>query len=722
MACQPRYIAVAPGSASNTNAQSAANSLVNWANTNYNTNNSFVYFSSEGDFLSYMGSTAYAVDPKLPIYSSAIIINQGYPAWDYTLRLNKTIGRGISVGATAPSTTIPFVDIKVKSGTAIPSTSQDPYAISYLKANYYALTDVVDSFITTSSCLSTGLCSAGSKVTVNMAGIANFPNAYALQSGFWGLIGFLFALVVIIGIMYPLANIISALVREKESKIREGMMMMALHGEALWASWIFHFICLFLPLAIILTIIGTKVFPYSQPQYIFFYFMLFFLSSIAYCIFVSCFFTNSRTAAIIGNLVFLGGFFVYIGISTTDMTDRGTLLAACLHPSAAFAFGTLAFIEYEDASIGINQNTWNNSVAYAISFQDTLNMMLIDTIYLSVLAWYISNIWPSEFGTHKPWYFLFLPSYWISCFVSKKPLPATDYLDDTDNPRVEKVTDNLNAQKANQQCVEVKGLVKYFDTNTGRKFAVDGLNLTMYSGQITALLGHNGAGKSTTIAMLTGLIAPDGGSALIEGFDVHTDMEEIRKNLGVCPQHDILFPDLTVQEHLIMFASFKGTPKRDLKDEVEKMIQAVGLTEKRHVQSRLLSGGQKRKLSVGIAFIGGSRIVFLDEPTSGMDPYSRRFTWNIIRQHREGRVIVLTTHFMVSLYLEFIILLITLLIEYIYRMKQTSWVIALLLWAMVNSNAVALPCFLSPSLVLATTWSLRRTTLPSLRVLMSKRW
>lgn len=146
--------------------------------------------------------------------------------------------------------------------------------------------------------------------------------------------------------------------------------------------------------------------------------------------------------------------------------------------------------------------------------------------------------------------------------------------------------------------------------------------------------------------MLTGLIPPDGGTAIIEGKDIADQMPEIRKNLGVCPQHDILFPLLTVEEHLSLFAAFKGTPRSEIKVEVEKMIQSVGLTEKRREYSKNLSGGQKRKLSVGIAFIGGSRIVFLDEPTSGMDPYSRRFTWNVIRQHREGRVVVLTTHFM----------------------------------------------------------------------------
>jgi ABC-type multidrug transport system ATPase subunit len=110
--------------------------------------------------------------------------------------------------------------------------------------------------------------------------------------------------------------------------------------------------------------------------------------------------------------------------------------------------------------------------------------------------------------------------------------------------------------------------------------------------------------QSTAIGMLTGLMAPDGGTAFIEGRDICTDMPEIRKNLGVCPQHDILFPMLTVEEHLTLFASFKGTPKSELKDEVEKMIQSVGLTEKRKARSKTLSGGQKRKLSVGIAFIG----------------------------------------------------------------------------------------------------------------------
>mmetsp|Transcript_30651 Transcript_30651/g.64872 ORF Transcript_30651/g.64872 Transcript_30651/m.64872 type:complete len:1373 (-) Transcript_30651:2144-6262(-) len=171
----------------------------------------------------------------------------------------------------------------------------------------------------------------------------------------------------------------------------------------------------------------------------------------------------------------------------------------------------------------------------------------------------------------------------------------------------------------------------------------------MYSGQITALLGHNGAGKTTTIGMLTGMVPPTSGYATVAGHDIRTDLSLLRKNVGVCLQHDCLFPQLTVLEHVQFFSKIKGSYKKS-KEEVEKSVMTaiadVALLEKLHCFAKDLSGGMKRKLSVAIAFCGDSKVVVLDEPTSGMDPFSRRFTWNVIRQYRENRCIILTTHFM----------------------------------------------------------------------------
>lgn len=132
--------------------------------------------------------------------------------------------------------------------------------------------------------------------------------------------------------------------------------------------------------------------------------------------------------------------------------------------------------------------------------------------------------------------------------------------------------------------------------------------------------------QTTTIGMLTGMIPVTSGVAFVGGKNVEVDMTRIRKTLGVCPQHDILFPTLTVREHLRMYAVIKGVPAKDLSNVIRATLADVGLTEKENELTKTLSGGQKRKLSVGIALIGGSRVVFLDEPTSGMDPhrYARR--------------------------------------------------------------------------------------------------
>uniref|UniRef100_A0A0U9HSY5 Putative ABCA protein n=1 Tax=Chrysomela populi TaxID=154003 RepID=A0A0U9HSY5_CHRPP len=178
--------------------------------------------------------------------------------------------------------------------------------------------------------------------------------------------------------------------------------------------------------------------------------------------------------------------------------------------------------------------------------------------------------------------------------------------------------------------------------------AIKGINLTIYEGHITAILGHNGAGKTTLFNILTGLTAPTAGTALIFGYDVRDpdDMDQIRRMTGVCPQHDILFDNLSPREHLQFFAAVKGIHPTGIESEVTKTLRDIDLTDKANAPAKHLSGGQKRKLSIGIAVIGDPKIIILDEPTAGVDPYSRRHMWSVLQNRRHGRVILLTTHFM----------------------------------------------------------------------------
>ncbi|KAF4014147.1 hypothetical protein G4228_005234 [Cervus hanglu yarkandensis] len=190
--------------------------------------------------------------------------------------------------------------------------------------------------------------------------------------------------------------------------------------------------------------------------------------------------------------------------------------------------------------------------------------------------------------------------------------------------------------------VALHGVTKIY----GSKIAVDNLNLNFYEGHITSLLGPNGAGKTTTISMLTGLFGASAGTIFVYGKDIRTDLHIVRKNMGVCMQHDVLFSYLTTKEHLLLYGSIKVPhwTKKQLHEEVKRTLKDTGLYSHRHKRVGTLSGGMKRKLSISIALIGGSRVVILDEPSTGVDPCSRRSIWDVISKNKTARTIILSTH------------------------------------------------------------------------------
>ncbi len=168
----------------------------------------------------------------------------------------------------------------------------------------------------------------------------------------------------------------------------------------------------------------------------------------------------------------------------------------------------------------------------------------------------------------------------------------------------------------------------------------------MYNGQIFALLGHNGAGKSTTISMLTGLLSRTTGEARIFESNLFEQMNDVRQYMGVCPQHDVLFDLLTPEEHLDIFYDFKGGDPERKEEELRGLIVDVGVAPDKKKVAGSLSGGNRRKLSVAIAICGNSRLVLLDEPTAGMDLSARRSLWDMLKNYRNNRIIILTTHYM----------------------------------------------------------------------------
>jgi len=282
-------------------------------------------------------------------------------------------------------------------------------------------------------------------------------------------------------------------------------------------------------------------------------------------------------------------------------------------------------------------------------------MLILDLLLYFFLGYYLQNILPHDFGVRKPWYFIFTPSF-SGCKKKKSQLNSNINIQKSEELIVR--DNNINAGNSNFQSEEIykemtnpkdalriRELVKKFDDG---KIAVNHVNLNFYKNEIFALLGHNGAGKTTLISMLTGLYEATEGEALYDNMNIllSENIEDFREKIGICPQHDVLFNDLNIREHLGMFAVFKGVSSENVENEVNKSVKDFQLEDVQFTIAKNLSAGQRRKLSIAISLIGGSEIIFLDEPSSGMDITSRRNLWEILKRQSDNKIIILTTHYM----------------------------------------------------------------------------
>ncbi len=176
--------------------------------------------------------------------------------------------------------------------------------------------------------------------------------------------------------------------------------------------------------------------------------------------------------------------------------------------------------------------------------------------------------------------------------------------------------------------------------------AVDGLNLEIEQGELFALLGVNGAGKTTTIKMLCGLTNPTSGKGYLNGYDVQTQTSDVKREIGVSPQETAIAPNLTVEENLQFLCGVYGYSKAKSQEKIQMLSTQFGLDEYMRKRAGKLSGGWQRRLSLAMALIGEPKILFLDEPTLGLDVLARSDLWEIIRGLKGKTTIVLTTHYM----------------------------------------------------------------------------
>uniref|UniRef100_A0A8D2E3X4 ABC transporter domain-containing protein n=1 Tax=Sciurus vulgaris TaxID=55149 RepID=A0A8D2E3X4_SCIVU len=424
-------------------------------------------------------------------------------------------------------------------------------------------------------------------------------------------------------------SIMQYIVQEKENRLKEYQLIIGLRNWIIWAAYFFTFFLLYIIIiSLICVLFFTKAsifLRHSDCSFIFVFFVCYAIASIFFGFMVSTLFNKGK---------YVSSFLPATSCVALNVEHQTSFFAIFNH--RAFIYDKyLLFI----SEIGVKwHNLWTPaSLDDNLIFGYLLGMLLLDAFLYGLVTWYVETVFPGQCGVPQPWYFFLLRSYWFG------------------KPRIKEEKENAEEHGGTQRSTYfeaepinlVAGIqIKHLHKEFNGKAAVNDLSLNVYEGQVTILLGHNGAGKSTTLSVLTGRFPPTRGEAHVNGLDISDNMIEIRKNLGFCPQHDLLFKDLTLSEHLFFYSVIKGMPLKMHPLEIDHMLSIFDLLENRHAFSHSLSEGAKRKLSVIIALIGGSKVVILDEPSSGMDPVSKRLTWNLLLQYKHNRTILVTTPYM----------------------------------------------------------------------------
>ncbi len=354
-------------------------------------------------------------------------------------------------------------------------------------------------------------------------------------------------------------------------------------------------------------------------------------TAVVFAFFLAAFFSRSRNALVsIFTMLLLS---IVIFIAATAIWDDDPSPAFFIFPpfAAYSALGAINDAAIRQGAPAMTASTMTNVVRVAIYF------MLGEWAVFGIFSGYFHVVVQSEYGLSQKWYMpIIAPVRVFKRHKERGKLTAADR---------DKTAETSSSDSAETYALHVQNAEKFF----GKHHVVRDVTLSAGRGELISLLGPNGAGKTTLISILTGLYPMSGGKASISGYNVSTHIKEVYRNLGVCFQHDdSLWPELTCIEHLLFYARLRGIPIKKEKEAVDTALEAVELMPYAKHQSRQLSGGQRRRLSIAIAVVGFPAVIILDEPTTGLSPEIRRQIWRVIKRVNESCCILLTTHSMLE--------------------------------------------------------------------------
>ncbi|KAL6318772.1 hypothetical protein AAG906_001245 [Vitis piasezkii] len=461
--------------------------------------------------------------------------------------------------------------------------------------------------------------------------------------------------------------VLTSLVYEKQQNLRIMMKMHGLGDGPYWMISYAYFLVIssiyMLCFVIFGSVIGLKFFTLNDYSIQLVFYFIYINLQISLAFLLAAAFSNVKTATVLGYIcVFgtglLGGFLFQFFIQDTSFPN-GWIIVMELYPGFSLYRGLYEFAQYSFTGnyMGTDGMRWGDLSDSTNGMRDVLIIMFVEWLIVLFVAYYIDQVLSSGNGVKRS------PLFFLQNFRKKKPMssfrkPSLKRQGSKVFVKMEKADVSQEREKVEQLLLEsganhaiiCDNLRKVYPGRDGNpeKIAVKGLSLALSHGECFGMLGPNGAGKTSFISMMIGLTVPTSGTAFVEGLDIRTDMDGIYTSMGVCPQHDLLWETLTGREHLLFYGRLKNLKGAALTQAVEESLKSVnlfhgGVGDK---QAGKYSGGMKRRLSVAISLIGDPKVVYMDEPSTGLDPASRNNLWNVVKRAKQGRAIILTTHSM----------------------------------------------------------------------------
>ncbi|XP_037433265.1 ABC transporter A family member 7-like [Triticum dicoccoides] len=465
----------------------------------------------------------------------------------------------------------------------------------------------------------------------------------------------------IVELIFPV--MLTYLVYEKQQKLK---IMMKMHGLKDGPYWLINYAYFFslsvvyiIMLVIFGSLIGLRFFTTNDYGIQFVFYLIHIKMQTALAFFTSSFFSSVEIATVVGyGYVFgsglLGGFLLHFFIQDASF-PKGCMVLMQIIPGFSLYRGLYEFSAFSGNEMGTRGMKWHNLRDPINGMCTTLIIMVIEWAILLPLGFYLDNVSLLDGRLRKRILVFF------KCFGTRT-VSFRRYsfgrlgsnvlaeMENSDATQERELVEHLMLEPNSNYAIICDNLKKVYHGMDGNadKLAVRGLSLAIPKGKCFGMLGPNGAGKTSFISMMIGLIPPTSGTAYVHGLDIRTDMNAIYTNMGVCPQHDLLWERLTGKEHLLFYGRLKNLKGAELLKATDYSLKSVNLFDGGvgDKQVRNYSGGMKRRLSVAISLIGDPKVVFMDEPSTGLDPASRNKLWSVVKEAKKHRAIILTTHSM----------------------------------------------------------------------------